>query len=42
MILLRVFVSAQILSVGAEFTQVYARRSGDRIVTDEHAVARRR
>jgi membrane protein len=40
-ILLWVFVSAQVLLIGAEFTQVYARRSGDRIVPDEHAVPRR-
>ena len=39
-ILLWVYVSAQILLLGAEFTQVYARRSGDRIVPDANAVTR--
>lgn len=39
-ILLWVFVSSQILLLGAEFTQVYARRRGDRIVPDAHAVPR--
>lgn len=33
-----VYYSAQILFFGAEFTQVYARRYGSRIVPDEHAV----
>ncbi|MDY6782051.1 MAG: YihY/virulence factor BrkB family protein [Cyanobacteriota bacterium] len=33
-----VYYSAQILFFGAEFTQVYARRFGDRIVPDENAV----
>ena len=39
-ILLWVFVSAQIVLLGAEFTQVYARRRGDRIVPDANAVTR--
>ena len=33
-----VFYSAQILFFGAEFTQVYARRYGSRIVPNDHAV----
>lgn len=33
-----VYYSTQILLFGAEFTQVYARRYGSRIVPDEHAV----
>ncbi|MBD2088632.1 YihY/virulence factor BrkB family protein [Microcoleus sp. FACHB-1515] len=37
-ILAWVFYSAQILFFGAEFTQVYARRYGSRIVPSEHAV----
>ena len=37
-LLLWVYYSAQILLFGAEFTQVYARRFGSRIVPDEHAV----
>lgn len=37
-VLLWVYVSAQILLLGAEFTKVYARRRGDRIVPDAHAV----
>ena len=41
-ILLWVFVSAQIVLLGAEFTQVYARRRGEGIVPDERAVARDR
>lgn len=40
-ILLWVFVSSQIVLIGAEFTKVYARRNGDRIVPDPHAVPRR-
>lgn len=41
-ILLWVYVSAQILLLGAEFTKVYARRRGDPIVPDAHAVTRDR
>lgn len=41
-ILLWVFVLSQIVLLGAEFTQVYARRTGERIVPDEHTVPRRR
>lgn len=41
-ILLWVFVSSQILLLGAEFTKVYARRTGDRIVPDARAVPRHR
>ena len=37
-LLLWIYYSAQILFFGAEFTQVYARRYGSRIVPDEHAV----
>lgn len=37
-ILAWVYYSAQILFFGAEFTQVYARRYGSRIVPSEHAV----
>jgi membrane protein len=37
-ILLWVYYSAQILFFGAEFTQVYARKYGSRIVPDEDAV----
>lgn len=37
-ILLWVFYSAQILFFGAEFTQVYGKRYGSRIVPAEHAV----
>lgn len=37
-ILLWVYYSAQILFLGAEFTQVYAKRFGSRIVPAEHAV----
>lgn len=37
-ILAWVYYSAQILFFGAEFTQVYARRYGSRIVPDEHAI----
>lgn len=37
-ILAWVYYSAQILFFGAEFTQVYARRYGSKIVPDEHAV----
>lgn len=33
-----VYYSAQILFFGAEFTQVYARKFGSRIVPDEHAM----
>jgi membrane protein len=36
-ILVWVYYSAQILFFGAEFTQVYARRYGSKIVPDEHA-----
>lgn len=36
-LLLWVYYSAQILFMGAEFTQVYARRSGSRIVPSENA-----
>jgi membrane protein len=36
--LLWVYYSAQILFLGAEFTQVYAKRFGSRIVPAEHAV----
>lgn len=39
-ILLWVFVSSQIVLLGAEFTKVYARRSGDEISLDAHAVPR--
>lgn len=38
-ILLWIYYSAQILFFGAEFTQVYARLHGSRIVPDEDAVA---
>lgn len=38
-VLLWVYYSAQILFFGAEFTQVYANRFGDKIVADEDAVA---
>ena len=34
-----VYYSAQVLLVGAEFTEVYARRFGSRIVPDDQAVA---
>ena len=37
-ILVWVFYSAQILFLGAEFTQVYANRYGSRIVADENAI----
>jgi membrane protein len=37
-ILVWVYYSAQILFFGAEFTQVYARRYGSKIVPSEHAV----
>ena len=37
-LLVWVYYSAQILFFGAEFTQVYARRFGSRIVPDENAV----
>jgi membrane protein len=37
-LLLWVYYSSQILLFGAEFTQVWANRSGDRITPDEHAV----
>lgn len=37
-LLLWVYYSAQILFFGAEFTQVYANRYGDRIVPDENAI----
>jgi membrane protein len=37
-ILLWVYYSAQILFLGAEFTQVYAHHQGDEIVADENAV----
>lgn len=37
-ILIWIYYSAQILFFGAEFTQVYARRRGSRIVPDEGAV----
>ncbi len=37
-ILVWIFYSAQILLFGAEFTQVYAKRYGSRIVPDENAV----
>lgn len=38
-ILLWVYYSALILFIGAEFTQVYARKSGSRIVPSAHAVS---
>jgi membrane protein len=38
-LLLWVYYSAQILFVGAEFTQVYANRFGGRIIADEGAVS---
>jgi membrane protein len=41
-ILLWVYVSSQILLLGAEFTKVYARRNGDQVVPDAHAVPRHR
>lgn len=41
-ILLWVFVSSQILLIGAEFTKVYARRTGHEVVPDAHAVPRER
>jgi membrane protein len=41
-ILLWVYVSSQILLLGAEFTKVYARHNGDQIVPDAHAVPRHR
>jgi membrane protein len=34
-----VYYSAQVLLVGAEFTEVYARRFGSRITPDEHSVS---
>jgi membrane protein len=34
-----VYYSSQVLLVGAEFTEAYARRYGSRIVPDEKAVA---
>jgi len=37
-LLIWIFYSAQILLIGAEFTQVYARRYGSRIEPTEHAV----
>lgn len=37
-LLLWVYYSAQILFIGAEFTQVYANRFGGRIIADENAV----
>lgn len=37
-LLVWVYYSAQILFFGAEFTQVYAKKYGSRIVADEHAV----
>jgi membrane protein len=37
-VLLWIYYSAQILLLGAEFTQVYARRFGSRIVPDKDAV----
>ena len=37
-VLVWVYYSAQIVFFGAEFTQVYARRYGSRIVPSEHAV----
>lgn len=37
-LLLWVYYSAQILLLGAEFTQVYARRFGSRIIPDEDAI----
>lgn len=37
-ILVWVYYSAQILFFGAEFTQVYARRFGSKIIPNEHAV----
>ena len=39
-LLLWVFYSAQILLIGAEFTETYARRSGHAITPDDHAVRR--
>jgi membrane protein len=38
-IIVWVYYSANILFLGAEFTQAYARKHGSRIVPDEHAVA---
>ena len=38
-LLVWVYYSAQILFFGAEFTQVYSRRYGSRIVPDKHAVS---
>lgn len=38
-VMLWIYYSAQILFLGAEFTQVYANRYGSRLVADEHAVA---
>ena len=38
-LLLWVYYSAQILFLGAEFTQVYANKYGSRIVADETAVS---
>jgi membrane protein len=37
-LLLWIYYSAQILLFGAEFTQVYAERSGRRMTPDQHAV----
>jgi membrane protein len=37
-LLLWVYYSAQILLFGAEFTQVYARRFGSRIIPSENAI----
>ena len=39
MLLLWVYYSAQIIFLGAEFTEVYARRLGSGIQPDEDAVA---
>ncbi|WP_013321833.1 YihY/virulence factor BrkB family protein [Gloeothece verrucosa] len=38
-ILVWVYYSAQILFFGAEFTQVYARKYGSKIIPDKHAIA---
>jgi membrane protein len=37
-ILVWVYYSAQILFFGAEFTQVYAKRYGSKILPDKHAI----
>jgi membrane protein len=38
LVLVWIYYSAQILFLGAEFTQVYANRFGSRVVPDENAI----